>query len=287
MRITVSDTHDAKYLVTEDGNQPGSFEEKMLLSLSDPVIIRPVSGNPSGSTEVKYDITGLETLAEVYNKKHFSADDISGIIFRLHDAVRCMEDHMLKDDNLLIDPRYIYLYEGRVRFIAVRNPSERFSEGLEKLSRFMFLYADTEDGEAVRMSSGILRTVFAGNPRMHDIIRLCGRDRKETEEVLSVPEPETAREPSLPAFEGGVKEVFPYRDNDTFIKKESRNAQLLKSLKIPAAAAAVTVIIADVLFFIKGKAFIIKLLPVIAAVLLAELIPAAVILLKKKQEMND
>ena len=282
-KISVIDSHNGRSLVIERTGAEDRFEERMILSLDHPSLLKPLPDRFLCDGSFRYDISGMTSLRENCGKRSLSAPEITSLILRLDETVRYLEDHMLCDSNLLLEPEYIFLDSERLYFIPAASGGESFSESIQELGKFVFLQSDTENEEAVRLSGGILRAILGGECRMHDLLRVCGKNRQKeevTKAVVIYPEGNTVTgeysreeetkklpvfdqernpEPKEPKKENTGEERFLQFLEDREGKKQTvKNAKILRRTLILLAAE---VLLCDAAFFLRGKAFLMKILP--------------------------
>ena len=302
-KISVIDSHNGRSLVIERTGTEDRFEERMILNLDHPSLLKPLTDRFLCDGSFRYDISGMTSLRENCEKRSLSAPEIISLILRLDETVRYLEDHMLCDSNLLLEPEYIFLDSERLFFVPSANGGERFSESIQELGKFIFLHSDTENEEAVRLSGGMLRTILGGECRMHDLLRVCGKSRQKeevTKAVVIYPEGNTvtgelSKEETkrLPVFdqESGSEPKETKKENTgeerflQFLENREGNRQKIKNAKIlrrTLILSAAEVLLCDAAFFLFGKAFLLKILPAALIVLVVTVLYGVLSILTEK-----
>ena len=263
MNIYTDDTHEAKFLVIECANGGDAFEDRMIAGLEIPSLLKPVFFNEECE---RYDISGYQTLPEAMKNRCLSKDEIMEILLSTDIAIRYLEERMLGDSNILLDPMFIYTdgSAGSIFFPVTRSGSDLFPERMRKLSELLFIHADCDDADTLRFASGLMKICLSESFRMHDIMRFIEKMRKEkkhpelsvskTFEAPVIPE-------AVPLFDDTErKELF---EREIREKTEGKVSEDGKRIRIILLAGAFLVLALDIICMVLGNGKAAKMLPVL------------------------
>jgi len=174
MNIQVTDTHEGKYLIIDHENETVELETKLIESLDNRYILKPVSGNGIDGI-LRYNVSGCEPITAYLTNRRLDRLELVGILAQMKSVIRALEDHMLTDANILFDPDHVYIDRAtrKVRFVPVCRLEGEFGERLRPLMETLFCHADMEDTESLRFAARMMRTVLEGNLKMHTLMELA------------------------------------------------------------------------------------------------------------------
>lgn len=263
MNIYTDDTHEAKFLVIECTNGGDTFEDRMISGMNIPTLMKPVFFTDELE---KYDISGYQNLLETMKNRCLCKDEIMEILLSIDTAIRYLEERMLGDSNILLDPKFIYT-DGSVSgiiFPVTRSGSDLFSERMRKLSELLFIHADNDDADTLKFASGLMKICLTESFRMHDIMRFIEKSRKEkcpTEPFKSKAAEELISTVIIPSFDDTEKEnLF---EKEIMEKTEGNSGGDGKKIRIILLAGALFVLALDIVCMILGNGKAAKLLPVL------------------------
>lgn len=118
--------------------------------------------------------------AYLINRKLSRAELVS-ILAQLKSVITTLEDHMLGDANILLDPEHMYIDKNnrKIRFVPVCSGREEFTSRLRRLTETLFLHTDMEDTESLRFAALMLRISLKENVRLHELMQLVETRRLE------------------------------------------------------------------------------------------------------------
>ena len=141
-----------------------------------------------------YDISGMRTMADKYEKKDISLADINSISEFIKTSISNCEKYLLDPDGLCFDPAYIFIGQDNT-FHVIYNTTLEASvrEELKSLFEFVLGRLDHKDQRAVVLGYGIYKTVCAETvpiEKIFDFARTSNEVIKEeqlneSEDVLS------------------------------------------------------------------------------------------------------
>lgn len=276
MKIYTDDTHEAKFLLVECADEGDTFEDRMIDGIDLPTLMKPVS---CSDEILRYDISGYRTIEEALKNRCLKKDEITDILLSVDTAIKYLEERMLSDANILLDPSYVFTGgNGRnVIFPVSRSSVGRFPERMRKLSELLFRHADFNDEAALRFAAGLMKICLSDDFRMHDIMHFVERSRRESGRVQA-PKPAPPAEsvsagaavsalPALPA----VSAFETAAEQQLFEKEITAGTKELPDMKgkktrLIFLAGALAVSLLDVLCMFLGNSKALKLLPLLLAV---------------------
>ena len=159
---------------------PEAYQVRMLLGNSVPMILKCRMVNVDNEYLLYFDITSKQKLSAVYAEKKLSYDDLFLILSETVSAMEMMEEYLLKPEQLILDPEYMYLDADGKRLFFVMMPGERGDPGAKFriLMEALLPCIDHDRKDAVSLGYGIYR-IAAGSFSLEEIRQiLYGRDGK-------------------------------------------------------------------------------------------------------------
>ena len=161
-----------------------------------------------------YDITGHQSLGQVYRKLQMKRGDLAGILEGILRVFRQSERYMLSTEYLLLDPEYVFLDRSgqTVDFCYFpwesdegEQPQGRSFAGAQRLAEFFLKHLDHGDPLAVRMGYRFYQSVAEEGKGICQAAREGmeeGREEASPEEVPEFLRREAST--SQPAVEKGM-----------------------------------------------------------------------------------
>lgn len=141
-----------------------------------------------------YDITSRQPLMRILEGKKWRAEEVRSLIIGIFGVLERMEQYLLKEAQLWLDPEYIYVEPDNLRvwLCFVPGMTRDFSEDLGKLLEKILERIDHQDPESVMLAYGIYQATKIENYGMDDIMRVMqkreGGEREKTEKRVVVQE---------------------------------------------------------------------------------------------------
>lgn len=173
MKTEIQNTHEAKLLIIEQQETFSLLEEKLIAGIDNRYMLKPFGG---GMEEGRFcfDISDFDPLSEYLVNRRLSGTEMIGFLAQMKSVITALEDHMLDDRNLLMDPEYVYIdrFNRKVRFVPLCRQEGEFGARLRPLIEMMFLHADLEETDSLRFAAQMLRTVMRKEVRLYDLMQL-------------------------------------------------------------------------------------------------------------------
>lgn len=139
------------YMVIETSDiESTNFREKMITENDITGILSTKITKINSDTVFMYDISSMQSLAVLYEKKTYSASDIDNILESLYRTVKNMEPYFLDVNNLIVDKDLIFMNmeNGNISFSYNPYFSKPINKQLEELSRYLMDKVDYSSKEA-------------------------------------------------------------------------------------------------------------------------------------------
>ena len=139
------------YMVIETSDiESTNFREKMITENDITGILSTKITKINSDTVFMYDISSMQSLAVLYEKKTYSASDIDNILESLYRTVKNMAPYFLDVNNLIVDKDLIFMNmeNGNISFSYNPYFSKPINKQLEDLSRYLMDKVDYSNKEA-------------------------------------------------------------------------------------------------------------------------------------------
>lgn len=132
-----------------------------------------------------YEITSKQPLSRLLSAMQLDAEKLSRLINGIARALDHMEVYLLKEEQILLDPDYIYIEPGefRISLCLVPGYSGSFPEELSRLLQYLLGKVDHQDKDCVVMAYGLYQESLKENYGMEDLLRLTGMEDDREERI--------------------------------------------------------------------------------------------------------
>ena len=172
------------YLIVEpdEGNKPG-YEARMLLNNAVEGLLRFHIKYMDERQSYYYDITSMQPLGRILQNRFIDRGEICQLLIQLHVALRRMEEYLLSEDGLLLDPDYIYVEpEGfRTGLCLVPGMAGNFPDRLSRLLQYLMKKVDHRDKESVVLAYELYQESLKENFSVEDLMKLVQREGRTME----------------------------------------------------------------------------------------------------------
>ena len=139
-----------------------------------------------------YDITGRQSIAQVYRKMQMKGTDLVKLLEGILEGFEQGDRFMLDPEQILLSPEYVYMdrTDGKIAlcYIPGRVPEEEeagedcfTASGSEVLAAFILKHLDHGDPEAVTLGYRFYQEVSDGGSPVRVVIKDCLEDRRKAE----------------------------------------------------------------------------------------------------------
>jgi hypothetical protein len=193
-----------------------------------------------------YDITSRQPLLRLLEAQKWKAEQIRRLLIGIFGVLERMENYLLRESRILLDPEYIYVDPENIRiWLCIVPGLERdFPEDFGRLLEKLLEFVDHQDKESVVLAYGIYQETRKENYGIEDIMRLVrdgtqykpSVDEAEKFEIRQEPE----QEPEAVRAESDLGSRVPFLSKEDELwkgkkvhsknKNEERGIGLLASL---------------------------------------------------------
>ena len=188
------------YLIVEPdtGVRPG-YEARMLLNNAVDGLLRFHIKYMDERQSYYYDITSMQPLGRILQNRFIDRGEICQLLIQIHVALMRMEEYLLSEDGLLLEPDYIYVEpEGfKTGLCLVPGMAGNFPERLSRLLQYLMKKVDHRDKECVVLAYGLYQESLKENFSVEDLMKLVQREGRAGE-----PDETAASDGSEPQREG-------------------------------------------------------------------------------------
>lgn len=197
-----------------------SYELKMIAANRIPALLPMTCSHIDDSVVLQYDISSLQPLSVFCSSHKIHAKELTGLIGNLLDSLFLMEDYLLSEDHLFLDPEYLYLNWSTLEFKIAYIPyySCDIKTSLQNLMQYLLTCLGNEDQNTVVLAYRIYHELKEPNLQLGNIRRLLISDAPSFSE----------NNPALSSCDASLEEpsLFPYSDGpDTSHNTEYSSGQ--------------------------------------------------------------
>lgn len=184
MEISYKRETNHNYLVVKPENERFGYEARMLAGNEIRGLLRMRVKFSDGCPLYYYDITSKQPLNRLLETRPITRDEICQILIQIHVALTCMEEYMLGDGGILLEPENIYVEPGLFQPSFCLVPGQRgdFQEKLNRLFQYILKWVDHRDRECVVLAYGLYQESLKENYGMDDLLRLIMPEQEKREE---------------------------------------------------------------------------------------------------------
>lgn len=151
-----------------------SYELKMIAANRIPALLSMTCSHIDDSVVLQYDISSLQPLSVFCSSHKIHAKELTGLIGNLLDSLFLMEDYLLSEDHLFLDPEYLYLNWSTLEFKIAYIPyySCDLKTSLQNLMQYLLTCLGNEDQDTVVLAYRIYHELKEPNLQLGNIRRL-------------------------------------------------------------------------------------------------------------------
>ena len=123
--------------------------------------------------EFYYDITSLQPIRRVLEKRRATGEEIRRILLAVIAAVRRIQEFLLPEEQLLLDPDYVYVEPDslEVKLCLLPGSSSDWPKELSAFLQFLLEKADPQDKDAVTLAYNLYRESVKENCGAEDLLK--------------------------------------------------------------------------------------------------------------------
>lgn len=153
-------------ILLEDSQTAGqSYQKTIFLENSIPGLIPCKVQRLNGEEHFSYDITGCQSLENLFIKEKLSHKDLEKLLENWLRVCGTLDEYLLDMDYLLLAPSYIYrnMQTGNYQFIWFPFQVSREKYGFELLAEYLLPKIDHSDKRAVSLGYGVYKEATEDN----------------------------------------------------------------------------------------------------------------------------
>lgn len=180
MEIRYSREMSHNYMIIEAPENEKGYEARMLSANIIEGLLKFRVRQTEESEEYYYEITSRQPLKRVLEKRVLSGRELRSILLGVMGVIRRVEEYLLKEEQLLLDPEYIYIEPDQftVNLCLVPGYTQDTPTSISKLLEYLLERVDHQDREAVVLAYNLYQISLRENYGMADLMRkLSGADQ--------------------------------------------------------------------------------------------------------------
>ena len=161
------------FMLLEGCGEDG-FEARMLEGIKDRSLLSFRQELLEGRRVLCYDITALQPLRRVLRRRKLKREELRAFVLQLDHALSLLEENLLTEGSLLMDPEQIYVDPGTLRasFCAVPGGDFSFGEQLRSLFLLFLESISEEEAETVLLGHRLYLRSLAEEPGIGELVSL-------------------------------------------------------------------------------------------------------------------
>lgn len=177
----------SSYLLLSENPQKAAlhYQKTIFLENTIPGLLSCKVQRLDGEESFHYDITGCQSLKNLFSKEKLSRKDLEEIFQSWIKVCEILDEYLLDTDFLLLDPSYLYRNTQTGNYFFIWFPfhlqEQEAGKELLSLSEYFLPRIDHKDKSAIALGYGVYKDAVAGNIRP-DIIKALLYDPKPPEE---------------------------------------------------------------------------------------------------------
>lgn len=167
------------YLIVEPEPEAGpGYEARMLVNNSIEGLLRFHIKYMDEHQLYYYEITSMQPLGRLLESRFITREEICQLLVRLHVTLMRMEEYLLSEDGLLLEPEYIYVKPEwfDIGLCLVPGGPGDFPGQLSRLLQFLMKKVDHRDKESVVLAYGLYQESQKENYSIEDLMKLVQKD---------------------------------------------------------------------------------------------------------------
>ena len=174
--------HNYLVITPDSGTTPG-YEARMLAGNEIQGLLRMHIRYQDGSSLYYYDITSRQPLSRLLDARFISRDEICQILIQIHVALMRMEEYLLGDGGILLDPGLIYMDPElfQIGLCLVPGQTGVFPEQLSRFLQYILKCVNHKDRECVVLAYGVYQESLKENYSLDDILKFIVSDNDKRE----------------------------------------------------------------------------------------------------------
>lgn len=183
------------YLVIETEETGSSYEVRMMADNAIEGLLKFRVKRVDDKSQYCYEITSKQPLARLLENQCLKAGEVRLLILGMAKTLSKLEEYLLKEEQILLDPNYIYVEPElfTIGFCLIPGRKSDFPAELGKLLEYLLGKVDYQDKACVVMTYGMYRESLKENYGIDDLLKFLknsepGEVEREDEPDAPMPE---------------------------------------------------------------------------------------------------
>ncbi len=175
MKISYIREMKRSYLLAEPEREAVlEYEANMLASNKIQGLLKMRIKYRDGGAVYYYDITSRQPLGRLLETHSVTLEEIRSFMFQLHETLDRMEQFLLGNEGLLLEPDYIYVEPGifDVGLCLIPGRKADLAEALSSFLQYLLKHIDHKDRECVVLAYGLYQESLKENYGIDDLLKL-------------------------------------------------------------------------------------------------------------------
>ncbi len=160
-------------MIQAEESQEQGYEARMMIGNTIDGLLKFRIKKSDNRCRFCYEITSKQPLSRMLEKKAINAVQIRGLLLGIARTLTRMEDYLLSEEQILLDPDYIYVDPEEYEPFLCLLPGKRgdFPEEFSLFLQYLLGNTDHEDKEAVVLIYGLYRESLKENYGLDNLLR--------------------------------------------------------------------------------------------------------------------
>ncbi len=160
-------------MITVEEARERGFEARMLIGNTIDGLLKFRIRKSDNQCQFCYEITSRQPLGRLLETKTISAEQLRRLLLGIAQTLTRMEDYLLTEEQILLDPDFIYVELESFQPGLCLLPGRRgdFPQEFSELLRFLLGKVDHQDKEAVILIYGLYRESLKDNYGLDNLLR--------------------------------------------------------------------------------------------------------------------
>ena len=129
------------------------------------------SSRKNGVLQLYYEITSMQSLESIYEKKAMGYQDIAFVLSGIRNTLEELQRYLLDPSQLVFDARYVFLGPDRQNIELCYIPGKRNDAPITMLAEYILKKLDHEDQQAVTIGYGFYQRTLEENFSLQKALR--------------------------------------------------------------------------------------------------------------------
>ena len=178
------DLNTSYFIIESDRFYQADYQMKMLTNNQIPGLLLVKGRGVNGRSRYEYEIQGIHSLEFLTQKGPVTYEMIIAIIEDLLAVMEEMRDYLLSPNQLLLDPRSIFMEGGRYYFCYYPPNVKGILESFHELAEFFVRETDYQDRSGIYISYALHKMTIQENYQICQVIEEILAHQKEGSNLL-------------------------------------------------------------------------------------------------------